>query len=135
MSGAVKMVIVVRTKFPDGKGGTFGMRAGKIGVQMCHAVEGLIDKADRLKGPRLCGHHTPLEREWRLTGNTKIAARVETEEELLSIFQQALDAQLPVYLVTDAGRTEFKEPTRTCLAIGPARADDVDKITGNLKLL
>lgn len=33
----VKQVIVVRTKFPDGKGGTFGMRTGKLAAQVAHA--------------------------------------------------------------------------------------------------
>jgi peptidyl-tRNA hydrolase, PTH2 family len=41
-----------------------------------------------------------------------------------------------VYLITDAGHTEFKGvPTKTCLAIGPNDVDEIDVVTGHLKLL
>ncbi len=33
----IKQVIVARTKYPDGKGGTFGIRAGKLASQVAHA--------------------------------------------------------------------------------------------------
>jgi PTH2 family peptidyl-tRNA hydrolase len=34
------------------------------------------------------------------------------------------------------GKTEFNGvPTKTCLGIGPAKAEKIDKITGDLKLL
>lgn len=134
----VKMVIVVRRKFPDGKGGTFGIRFGKGGAQIAHSAEAwLIEKMNRLQAPRLCGSRpawTPVEQEYLATGTTKIVVRAESEEQLMDIFRQAQEAKLPVHLITDAGRTEFKEPTVTCLAIGPARSSDVDKITGNLPL-
>jgi len=35
----------------------------------------------------------------------------------------------------DVGHTEFKQPTYTCCAIGPAKADAIDEITGKLVLL
>ena len=73
--------------------------------------------------------------QWLTEGMTKICVRVESEAELLEIYQQAKNDKLTVHLITDAGLTEFKEPTRTCLAIGPEWADKIDKITGELKLL
>lgn len=43
---------------------------------------------------------------------------------------------LNVSLVTDSGRTEFGGvPTKTCLAIGPNKIEEIDKITGHLPLL
>lgn len=127
----VKLVIVMRTTFPDGKGGWFGPRKGKLIAQGAHAASAfLVEKLSYVRP-----QWTLLEREWLTTGMTKICVRVESEEELLDIFQKAKEAQLPVHLITDAGRTEFKEPMVTCLAIGPTRSEDVDKITGNLKLL
>ena len=40
-------------------------------------------------------------------------------------------AGLPTALITDGGRTEFHGvPTHTTVAIGPARADQIDQITG-----
>ena len=73
--------------------------------------------------------------EW-LSGNfTKVCCQVDTEAELLDIFNKAKETKLLVYLVTDSGKTEFDNvPTNTCLAIGPNEAGDIDKITGGLKL-
>lgn len=74
--------------------------------------------------------------EWVESGTAKIAVGVTSEEELLDLYKQAKDANLPAYLVRDAGRTEFHgEPTYTAVAIGPAKAEALDPITGNLKLL
>jgi PTH2 family peptidyl-tRNA hydrolase len=73
---------------------------------------------------------------WINEGQTKIVVRVESETELLEIEEKAKAAGLTVNLIIDAGLTEFHGvPTRTCLAIGPDRADKIDKITGGLKLL
>jgi peptidyl-tRNA hydrolase len=38
-------------------------------------------------------------------------------------------------LIRDAGITEFKEPTITCAAFGPWWSDELDDITGHLKLI
>jgi PTH2 family peptidyl-tRNA hydrolase len=38
-------------------------------------------------------------------------------------------------MVIDAGRTEVEPNTCTCLAIGPHKSSEIDKITGELKLL
>jgi len=74
--------------------------------------------------------------EWLKGRFTKICVYVNSEEELIAVFQKAKDAGLPTALITDAGLTEFKGvPTRTCCAIGPANAEDVNKITGELPLL
>lgn len=73
---------------------------------------------------------------WLVRGMTKICVRVNSEEELMGIAQKAEQANLRVNVVTDAGHTEFHGvPTRTCLAIGPNLASEIDKITGHLKLL
>ena len=37
--------------------------------------------------------------------------------------------------VTDAGHTQIAPGTITCLSIGPAPEENIDKITGDLKLL
>jgi len=45
------------------------------------------------------------------------------------------NAKLPHFLVKDAGLTQLKVGTITCLGIGPSEEKKIDKITGKLKLL
>lgn len=67
---------------------------------------------------------------------TKICCRVDSEDELLEIYEKATTAGLPCVLIEDRGLTEFGGvPTKTCCAIGPAPPEEVDPITGHLKLL
>jgi PTH2 family peptidyl-tRNA hydrolase len=73
--------------------------------------------------------------DWLRFRQTKICVGVNSEEELQAIYTKALEAGLPTYLVLDAGLTEFKQPTYTAVAIGPANSEEIDKITGILKLL
>ena len=42
---------------------------------------------------------------------------------------------IPAVIVRDAGRTQIPSNSLTVAAIGPALVDDIDKITGHLKLL
>ncbi len=73
--------------------------------------------------------------EW-LTGKfTKICVFVNSEQELLDIYNQALVSGIPCSLIKDAGLTEFKEPTYTAVAIGPDFPDKIDPITKHLPLL
>jgi PTH2 family peptidyl-tRNA hydrolase len=120
-----KQVIVMRTDL--------GMRKGKMVAQGAHASIGafmLIGIGDYSADVKRAFH------EWVSGAFTKICVCVDTADELLSIYGEALDAELPVKLITDSGRTEFHgHPTITCLAIGPAWSDDIDPITGHLRLL
>lgn len=78
---------------------------------------------------------TPAMWHWIQHDYPKICCRVDSEEDLLWVYRQAVGAGLEVHLITDKGRTEFKKPTLTCLAIGPDIAEKIDPITGHLKLL
>lgn len=147
MEDKVKQVIVIRRKFPDGKGGFFGMRMGKIVAQACHASNGAAFLA---KSRRTTGHKIEEKRktellileipeeqlDWYFERFTKACVQVQFEQELLDIAQKAKDAGLPTFLIEDSGVTEFKGiPTFTCCAIGPALSSEIDKITGHLELL
>jgi peptidyl-tRNA hydrolase, PTH2 family len=78
----------------------------------------------------------PVMRDWLMGAFTKICVRATSEEELLALYKQAEEAKIPCALITDAGATEFHGvPTVTCCAIGPAEAEAIDAITGELKLL
>lgn len=66
----------------------------------------------------------------------KICVSVDSDDELMEIYRQAKEAGLPAVLIVDSGLTEFcGVPTDTCVGIGPAYSDEIDKITGHLKLL
>lgn len=67
---------------------------------------------------------------------TKVTLSVDNEEELLAIYKKAKRKGLNTVLITDAGLTEFNGiPTNTVVGIGPHWAEDIDQITGHLKLL
>ena len=116
-----KQVIVIRRDLK--------MRRGKEISQGCHASLAAILHDKKLK--------TNSDVKAWLEGRfTKICVRVETEEELIEIYNKAKNAKLNCSLITDAGLTEFHgEPTKTAVAVGPGIPEIIDKITGNLKLL
>ena len=138
----IKQIIVMRTHYPDGKGGTRKVRQGKMIAQGAHASMKVIfdhfqDSGDgRYElGPDE-GWDWSVVRQWVEGKFTKIVVGVETEAELLVLRDQAVAAGLPCALIQDAGDTEFGGvPTHTALAIGPADAERLGPITGALKLL
>jgi PTH2 family peptidyl-tRNA hydrolase len=74
--------------------------------------------------------------EWLTTRFTKVVVQVNTEAELLEIYNKAKDAGLPCSLIQDSGATEFHGvPTHTAVAVGPDLAEKIDPITSQLKLL
>jgi peptidyl-tRNA hydrolase, PTH2 family len=80
-------------------------------------------------------HISGAMQDWLEGSFTKVCVSVNSEQELLAIYEAAIKAGLPCSLIKDAGHTEFKEPTLTCCAIGPAYSGEIDKITGALSLL
>lgn len=105
------------------------MRRGKEIAQGSHASMAFIlkGKSDKNLGKDIA--------DWVNGGQTKVCLQIHSEEELLELYQQALDAGLRSHFITDAGRTEFNGvPTKTCLAIGPNKSDKIDRISGHLKL-
>ena len=71
---------------------------------------------------------------WLKSGETKICLWAKNQNQMEKIYQKALDAGLPCSIIVDEGRTEFKEPTMTTLAIGPAFNNEIDPITKRLQL-
>ncbi len=120
------------------------MRKGKMIAQGSHASMKVILDTMNMHPTEESGIHemtlylkdgTAL-MDWIEGKFTKVCVSVDSEQELLDIYQQAKDAGLIVSLITDAGLTEFGGvPTNTCIAIGPSWEDDVNKITGHLKPL
>jgi PTH2 family peptidyl-tRNA hydrolase len=125
----VKQVIVVRKDL--------NMRKGKIAAQVAHAsMKFLVDNNEAERGDEVIIKLTPAEAMW-LTGSfTKVVVGVDSEEALQNLIFQAEMSDVEVHPIIDAGRTEFNGvPTLTCAAFGPCTAEELDKITGNLKLI
>jgi PTH2 family peptidyl-tRNA hydrolase len=114
-----KQVIAVRTDL--------GMSRGKMAVQVAHGSLSASEKA-RVS-------QQDVWRAWYREGQKKVAVKVSSEEELLELRRQAINHRLPHALIRDAGMTELPPGTITVLGIGPARAEVMDKVTGDLKLL
>jgi len=126
-----KQVIVIRRDLR--------MRRGKEIAQGAHASAAwLADRVLQGFSPNGTVDHVALsaaERSWLQSSFRKVTVKVSSEEQLLAVYQKALEAGLVVHLVTDRGLTEFGGvPTRTCLAVGPDYDDLVDPVTGGLEL-
>lgn len=134
MGNNVKQVIVMRTDL--------GMRRGKQIAQGAHACMAAILKHSYIQPSdngnvdnKVIPYTQDLE-SWFNDQFTKVCLKADSEQMLLDIEQQANDLGIVNFLITDAGRTEFNGvPTRTCIALGPASSELIDKVTGNLKLL
>lgn len=129
----IKQVICVRNDLK--------VRRGKLMSSACHAsMAWLVDRLDNMV-VSIEGHSyeflavlTQSEKEWLRGLNKKVVVQVNSEEHLLEIYHKAQQHNLEAHLITDVGLTEFTEPTRTAVGIGPDLAAKIDKVTGNLQL-
>lgn len=79
---------------------------------------------------------TESERLWYYGNFRKICVYVNSEQELLDVYEKAKAKNLKAHLVEDAGLTEFNGvKTKTCIAIGPHFDEDFEEVTGKLPLL
>lgn len=136
--GDAKQVIVMRRYFPDPKNPEKQkqVRTGKYVAQGAHASTAIL--SDIIRKSKESGNAVKLTVEqqlWLQNKFTKICVYVDTEEELLKIYQKAKDKGLSAYLIKDAGLTEFGgEPMITALGIGPHFPEKFKGITDELNL-
>jgi len=100
---------------------------GKIAAQAGHAAVSAAIEARK--------YHKSWFDSWLFEGQRKIAVKIKNEKELLKLKEFAVDLGLPNSLIIDRGLTEIPEGTLTCLGIGPAPAEKIDRLTRELKLL
>ena len=114
-----KQAIVIRSDLKMGK--------GKIAAQASHAAVSAAEQARK--------RHKEWWEAWMDEGQRKVVVRVKDEEELLHLEEQAERMRLPHALIIDRGLTQLPPDTLTCLGIGPAPNEVIDKVTGKLRLL
>jgi len=114
-----KQVIIFRSDLKLSK--------GKLAVQAGHAAVSAAEEARK--------RHRDWWESWIFEGQRKIAVKVKDETELSELESAADDLGLPHALIVDRGLTEIPEGTVTCLGIGPAPAEKMDRLTGKLSLL
>jgi len=112
----LKQVIIVRKDLDWSK--------GKLAAHVAHASLEAALNVDK-----------ELLEKWRRSGAKKVVLKVNRLKELIEVFKKAKEMKLPYALIRDAGKTQLKEGTITCIAIGPYYSEKIDKVTGNLKLL
>jgi PTH2 family peptidyl-tRNA hydrolase len=114
-----KLAIAVRRDLDMGK--------GKIAVQVGHAT---IMAAEEARG-----RHPQWWKAWFNEGQCKVVVKVSSEDELRALKREADEFGLPSAIIEDRGLTQVEPGTVTCVGIGPAPVELVDKITGALPLL
>ncbi len=123
-----KQVIVMRKDL--------GMRKGKMIAQGAHASLRVLLERGGADGDRYVIEMTDAMKAWMTGRFTKVCVSVDSEAALDDVLARAKAAGVPCALIVDAGQTEFHGvPTKTCCAVGPAWADEVDAVTGELPLL
>jgi PTH2 family peptidyl-tRNA hydrolase len=100
------------------------MSCGKRCAQAAHASIGAYNNADKV-----------LQKAWLSEGQKKVVLKANDERTLYELKVIAERAGVSSSLIQDAGMTEIPPGTITALGLGPARTEDLDKITGTLTLL
>ena len=119
-----KMVFVINNSLK--------MMPGKIASQTAHSAVSLYIKAK--SDPK---KFMPLFDEidvWIKNGQTKVVLKGRDDEHLFELEQRAKEQNLLTEFIRDAGRTQIRPNSLTCLGIF-GKIDLVDKVTGNLTLL
>jgi peptidyl-tRNA hydrolase, PTH2 family len=114
-----KQVIIVRRDV--------NMGTGKIAAQVAHAA---VMGAEKVKASRREWFNS-----WFAAGQAKVVVKVKSIEELMDVRMRAEELKLPVVQVHDSGLTQIPSGTITCVGIGPAPSELIDKVTFELKLL
>jgi peptidyl-tRNA hydrolase len=97
---------------------------GKLAAQVAHASVAslLVTDAESLQA-------------WIKMGMPKVVLAGGCEEDIVDIYKKAVSADVPAKLIRDAGKTILAPGTITCVGLGPAPEAEINKITGQLKLV
>ncbi|MBI5061420.1 MAG: peptidyl-tRNA hydrolase [Candidatus Aenigmarchaeota archaeon] len=111
-----KQVIVVRSDLK--------LSRGKTAAQAAHASVSAADMADK-----------KIAKYWKNEGQKKVVLKVKDASALLAVERKCNELKVAYSLVRDAGMTELKPGTITCIGIGPDKEEKINKVTGSLPLM
>lgn len=103
------------------------MGIGKMAAQVAHAA---VLGAERTMQFNQVWFHR-----WFESGQAKVVVKVQSFEELTALRKVAESLSLIVVQVEDRGLTQIPPGTITCIGIGPAPTELIDRVTSRLKLL
>jgi peptidyl-tRNA hydrolase, PTH2 family len=112
----VKQVIVVNESLK--------LPRGKLAAQVAHAAVAAFLEAS-----------PEAQRLWLADGMPKVVLQGASADELRRLEETAKQRGIATSLITDAGRTVVPVGTVTCVGLGPALENELDEITGELKLV
>ncbi|MCC7569390.1 MAG: peptidyl-tRNA hydrolase Pth2 [Candidatus Methanofastidiosa archaeon] len=119
MSFEYKMVILARRDLK--------LSRGKLAVQVAHAAVTCALRAKEANKDWFS--------HWVDEGQKKVVLSVDDKTHMIRYFMIAKTHGLTVCMIQDAGLTEVAPGTTTVCGIGPAPEQEIDRITGDLKLL
>jgi PTH2 family peptidyl-tRNA hydrolase len=124
----VKQVIVMRHDI------NYGSR-GKFGAQVAHCSLAPIMKLLQ-KDVHYIPHpsSTRYFDVWCQGSFAKIVLRTDSLDELYRLKEECDKRYIPCDIITDNGTTVFNEPTTVGIGIGPYESNELNEITGHLKL-
>lgn len=111
-----KQVILVRQDLK--------MPKGKMASQCAHAAVESVLKTKK-----------EVIKKWHAAGMKKVVLKVKDKEELFKYKREAEQLNLVIAVITDAGKTYVAPGTITCMAIGPDKEEEIDKVTGELRII
>lgn len=114
-----KLVIAVRNDLK--------LSRGKLAVQVAHAAVSCAHRSARKDKQNF--------KPWFAEGQKKVVVKVADLAALRELQARARVSGLTTSMISDAGHTEVEPGTVTCLGLGPATAQRLDLLTGELTLL
>lgn len=114
--GVYQVVVVINKELKMGR--------GKVLSQFGHAIDGMHE---------MLAEYPALVEGWRNSGSAKIVLK-GTQDEMAKAYYDAKELGLPFQRVFDAGKTQVRAGSNTCLLIGPATKEELRTITGHLPL-
>ncbi len=111
-----KQVIAIRSDLK--------LSRGKMAAQAAHAAVSSAALADK-----------KAVKYWMNEGQKKVVLKARDTAAILALEKKCNELKIPSALVRDAGMTELKPGTITCIGIGPDKEEKINKVTGSLPLL